>query len=81
MKYLLKIFFLICKNFEGDHGLPGSPFLLYATHRLVFNRLLDFQGNFENGKEKAARKTCFFWEKKHLAPRICQAKFCPAVIL
>ena len=32
-------------------------------------------------KEKPTRKTCFSREKKRLAPRICQAKFCLAAFL
>ena len=46
--------------------------------RLVFSRFLDFPGNLGIGKEKLIRKTCFSCEKKHLARRICQAKFCLA---
>ena len=44
--------------------------------RLVFSRFLDLHGNLGIVKEKPTRKTCFFHEKKCLAPRIYQAKFC-----
>ena len=53
----------------------------YGCHRLVFSRFFDLRGNLLNVKEKPTRKTCFSREKKRLAPRIYQAKFCLAAIL
>ena len=49
--------------------------------RLVFSRFFDIRGNLGNVKEKTTRKTCFSREKKRLAPRIYQAKFCLAAFL
>ena len=49
--------------------------------RLVFSRFFDIRGNLGNVKEKPTRKTCFSREKKRLAPRIYQAKFCLAAFL
>ena len=50
-------------------------------YRLVFSRFFDIRGNLGNVKEKPTRKTCFSREKKRLAPRIYQAKFCLAAFL
>ena len=59
--------------------------VLYLKHlvlcRLVFSRFLDLHGNLGIVKEKPTRKTCFSREKKRLAPRIYQAKFCLAEFL
>ena len=44
--------------------------------RLVFSRFLNLHGSLENVKEKPTRKTCFFREKKRLAPHIHLAKAC-----
>ena len=49
--------------------------------RLVFSRFFDIRGNLGNVIEKPTRKTCFSHEKKRLAPRIYQAKFCLAAFL
>ena len=49
--------------------------------RLVYSRFLDLRGNLWIGEEKQTRKTCFSREKKRLAPRIYQAKFCLAAFL
>ena len=49
--------------------------------RLVFSRFFDIHGNLGNVKEKPTRKTCFSREKKRLALRIYQAKFCLAAFL
>ena len=49
--------------------------------RLVFRRFLDLRGNLRIVKEKATGKTWFSREKKRLAPRIYQAKFCLAAFL
>ena len=49
--------------------------------RLVFSRFIYIRGNLGNVKEKTTRKTCFSREKKRLAPRIYQAKFCLAAFL
>ena len=46
--------------------------------RLVFSRFLNLSGNLGIAKEKPTRKTCFSRERKRLAPRIYQAKFCLA---
>ena len=50
-------------------------YYLWQT-RLVFSRFFDLLGNLRIVKEKPTRKTCFSREKKRLAPRIYQAKFC-----
>ena len=42
---------------------------------------LDLRGNLGIVREKPTRKTCFCREKKRLAPRIYQAKFCLAAFL
>ena len=59
--------------------------VLYLKHLvlcgLVFSRFLDLRGNLGIVKEKPTSKTCFFLEKKRLAPHIYQAKFCLAVFL
>ena len=52
-----------------------------CCNRLVFSRFLDLRENLGIVKGKLTRKTCFPREKKHLAPRIYQAKFCLAVFL
>ena len=52
-----------------------------TSRRLVFSRFFDIRGNLGNVKEKPTRKTCFSREKKRLAPRIYQAKFCLAAFL
>ena len=52
----------------------------YET-RLVFSRFFEIRGNLGNVKEKPTRKTCFSREKKRLALRIYQAKFCLAAFL
>ena len=49
--------------------------------RLAFSRFLDLHGNLGIVKQKATRKTCFSREKKRIAPRIYQAKFCLAAFL
>ena len=49
--------------------------------RLAFSRISGLHRNFEIVKEKPTRKTCFSHEKKHLAPRIYQAKFCLAYFI
>ena len=49
--------------------------------RLAFSRISDLRRNFEIAKEKPTRKACFSHEKKHLAPRIHQVKFCLASFL
>ena len=54
-------------------------YLVY--HRLVFSRFFDIRGNLGSVKEKQTRKTCFSQEKKSLALRIYQAKFCLAAFL
>ena len=48
--------------------------------RLVFSRFLDLRENLGIVKKKT-RKTCFSREKKRLAPRIYQEKFCLAAFL
>ena len=52
-----------------------------AHSRLVFSRFLDLRVNLGSVKEKLTRKTYFPREKKRLAPRIYQAKFCLAAFL
>ena len=49
--------------------------------RLVFSRFFDIRGNFGNVKEKPTRRPCFSREKKRLALRIYQVKFCLAAFL
>ena len=53
----------------------------WSNGRLVFSRFLDLRENLGIVKEKPTRKTCFSREKKCLAPRIYQAKFCLAAFL
>ena len=55
--------------------------IILDRFRLVFSRFFDIRGNLGNVKEKPTRKTCFSREKKRLAPRIYQAKFCLAAFL
>ena len=52
-----------------------------SLRRLVFSRFLDLRVNLGIAKEKPTRKTFFSREKKHLAPRIYQAKFCLSTFL
>ena len=58
--------------------ISSMSFLFFFPYmdRLVFSRFLDLRGNLGIVKEKPTRKTCFSREKKSLAPRIYQAKFC-----
>ena len=59
----------LCRNFQGiNNNFP----------RLVSSQFLDLRGNLGIPKEKP---TCFSREKKLLAPRIYQAKFCQAAFL
>ena len=53
----------------------------YSLSRPEFSRFLDLRGNLGIVQEKLTRKTCFSREKKRLAPRIYQAKFCLAMFL
>ena len=53
----------------------------YQEHRLVFSRFLDLCENLGIVKEKPARKICFSREKKRLAPRVYQEKFCLVAFL
>ena len=66
------------KGFSGEYNIL---FFKYDIARLVFSRFLDLRGNLGIVKEKPTRKTCFSRKKKHLAPRIYQAKFCLAPFL
>ena len=63
------------------HTYSAAEYFLGLICRLVFSRFFDFRGNLRIVKEKPTRKTCFSGEKKRLAPRIYEAKFCPAVFL
>ena len=57
-------------------GLYNERLLHHIQHaRPVFSRFLDLRGNLGKIKEKLIRKICFSHEKKHLTPRIDQAKF------
>ena len=62
-------------------GLKYTRVVHMPKFRLVFSRFLGLRGNLGIVKEKSTRKTCFYREKKCLAPRIYQAKFCLAVFL
>ena len=63
-------------------GLSQNWLIIGQTlPRLVFSRFLDLLGNLGIVKDKPTRKTCFSREKKRLAPRIYQAKFCLAAFL
>ena len=71
------------KNSEYGH-LSRSVYVVPSAipeFRPVFSWFFDIRGNLGNVKEKLARKTCFSREKKRLAPRIYQAKFCRAAFL
>ena len=58
-----------------------SEISFLSFYRLVFSRLLDLRGNLGIVKEKPTRKTCSPCEKRRLAPRIYQEKFCLAAFL
>ena len=49
--------------------------------RLVFSRFMELRGNLGIVKEKPTGKTFFSREKKRLAPRIYQTRFCLAAFL
>ena len=75
-------------NFNPDPSKQAQELLFSRKisskpypYRLVFSRFFDICGNLGNVKEKPTRKTCFSRERKGLAPRIYQAKFCLAAFL
>ena len=73
--------FLCCFDWGTIFWLGRFPFRFLISFRLVFSRFLDLRRNLGIVKEKPTRKTCFSREKKCLAPRIYQAKFCLAAFL